>query len=150
MRLIHYIATENQLTMSSNPTIHEGQQLKEFREMLGVKQDVLAHTLGDDWDQKKISRLEEKEKIDDELMAQVAAALKVKPEAIRNFNKERAIYHIQNNHEGAYSGATNFQAYQNNYQCTFNPLDKLMESIEDNKKLYERMIELLQKMADKK
>ena len=31
--------------------------------------------------------------------------------------------------------------------CTFNPLDKLMESVEENKKLYER---LLQSEKDKK
>lgn len=27
-----------------------------------------------------------------------------------------------------------------NYQCTFNPIEKLMEIIEENKKLYERLL----------
>ena len=131
--------------MNSSPTIHDGQQLKEFREMLGVKQEVLAMTLGDDWDQKKISRLEEKEKIDDELMKQVAAALKVKPEAIRNFSRERAIYNIQNNYEGSNTG-TNSGAF-NNQHCTFNALDKLMEALEKNEKLYERLINAIEKKS---
>ncbi len=130
--------------MSSSTTSHDGQQLKEFREMLGIKQEVFANALGEDWNQKKVSRLEEREVIDDELMDQIATALQVKPEAIRNFNKEKAIYNIQNNYEGSNTGV-NSGAFNNQY-CTFNPLDKLMESIEENKKLYERLIELMQEM----
>lgn len=35
--------------------IHHGQNIKRFREMLNLKQDALAHELGEDWNQKKIS-----------------------------------------------------------------------------------------------
>ena len=28
-----------------------------------------------------------------------------------------------------------------NYRCTFNPLDKYIEAMEENKKLYERLLE---------
>ena len=34
---------------TSNPKIHEGRNLKRFREMLGIKQDVLAFELGEEW-----------------------------------------------------------------------------------------------------
>ena len=40
--------------------IHEGRNVKRFREMLGIKQDALAANLGDDWNQQKISLLEQK------------------------------------------------------------------------------------------
>ncbi|MGC4056624.1 MAG: hypothetical protein QM743_00665 [Chitinophagaceae bacterium] len=40
--------------------IHEGRNVKRFREMLGIKQDALAIDLGDDWNQKKISLLEQR------------------------------------------------------------------------------------------
>jgi hypothetical protein len=37
--------------------IHQGRNVKRFREMLGIKQDALAFDLGEDWNQKKISML---------------------------------------------------------------------------------------------
>lgn len=37
--------------------IHEGRNVKRFREMLGIKQDALAFELGDDWNQQKVSHL---------------------------------------------------------------------------------------------
>ena len=33
--------------------VHEGRNIKRFREMLGIKQDALAADLGDDWNQQK-------------------------------------------------------------------------------------------------
>ena len=38
---------------TSNPKIHEGRNLKRFREMLAIKQDHLAFELGEDWNQQK-------------------------------------------------------------------------------------------------
>jgi hypothetical protein len=40
--------------------IHEGRNLRRIREILGVKQEALAAELGDDWNQQKISYLEQK------------------------------------------------------------------------------------------
>jgi len=34
--------------------IHQGRNVKRFREMLGIKQEALAFDLGNDWNQKKI------------------------------------------------------------------------------------------------
>ena len=44
-------------------TIHQGRNVKRFREMLGIKQERLALELGEDWNQRKISLLEQKEVI---------------------------------------------------------------------------------------
>ena len=38
--------------------IHQGRNVKRFREMLGIKQEALAFDLGEEWNQKKISLLE--------------------------------------------------------------------------------------------
>jgi len=54
----------------------------------------LAHQLGEDWNQKKISVLEQKEVIDDPLLEQVAKLLKVPAEEIKNFDEEAAIANI--------------------------------------------------------
>lgn len=139
-----------------NKTIHHGRNIKRFREMLGLKQEGLAYLLGEDWNQKKISVLEQKEIIEDPLLEKLAVELKVPAEAIRNFDEEAAIYNIQNNYEGSNPGVTGVNSGTNNYDCTFNPLDKYVEALDDIKKLYERLLqsereknEILQKLMDK-
>jgi transcriptional regulator with XRE-family HTH domain len=125
--------------------IHEGRNVKRFREMMGIKQEVLALELGGEWSQKKISVLESKEKIEDDLLAEIAKILKVPEDAIRNFDEEKAVLNIQNNYQGSNQGANNVSI--NNNHCTFNPIDKLLETVEElksalteNKNLYERLL----------
>ena len=123
--------------------------------MMGIKQEALAYMLGDDWNQQKISLLEQKEQIDDPLLEEIAAQLKVPAEAIKKFDEEMAVFNIQNNYEGSNTGANG--VYTNNNNCTFNPLDKYVEAMEANKQLYERLLQsekekndLLQRMLDQR
>ncbi len=133
-------------------TIHQGRNIKRFREMLGIKQEGLALELGEDWNQRKISLLEQKDVIEDDLLAQVAKVLKVPVEAIKNFDEEAAVHNIQNNFDNSIVNA----GPTINYKCTFNPLDKWAEEITENRKLYERLLqaekekmELMQRILDK-
>jgi len=119
---------------ASNRTIHQGRNVKRFREMLGIKQDALAADLGDDWSQKKISLLEQKETIDDQLLQQLSAALKIPVEAIENFDEEQAVNIIANTFQGE------AVAYAEQYKCEFNPLDKIVQLHEEKIALYERML----------
>ena len=126
-------------------TVHHGRNIKRIREIQGVKQEALALELGEDWNQKKISLLESKETVDDALLTQVANALKITPDVIKNFDEEKAIYNIQNNYDNA----------QHNINYQFNPIDKWIESLDENKKLYERLlqserekVELLEKVLE--
>jgi len=116
-------------------TIHQGRNVKRFREMLGIKQEALALELGDDWNQRKVSLLEQKEVIEPELLEQVAKVLKVPTEAIKNFDEEQAIFNIQHNYEGSNNQGANLV-----YQSTINPIEKWLEALEENKKLYERLL----------
>lgn len=117
--------------------IHEGRNVKRFREMLGIKQDALAFELGEDWNQQKISLLEQKETVDAALLQQISAALKIPAEAIKNFDEEQAVNVIANTfHEKAFENA-----FANNCTFNFNPLDKLIEALEENRKLYERLLQ---------
>ncbi|MEO3403237.1 helix-turn-helix transcriptional regulator [Mucilaginibacter sp. CAU 1740] len=120
--------------------VHHGRNVKRFREMLGLKQEALALELGDDWSQRRISLLEAKEVIEPELLSKVAQALRVPEEAIKNFDEEKAIYNIQNNYEGANAGSGALGQYQNYHDCTFNPIEKWLEVLDENKKLYERLL----------
>jgi transcriptional regulator with XRE-family HTH domain len=110
--------------------VHQGKNVKRFREMLGMKQDALALAMGDDWNQQKISLLEQREVIDPSILEQVAKVLKINPEAIKNLGEESAINIFSNTFSDFKDNAS---ASAMNYQCTFNPLDKVLE-------LYERML----------
>jgi len=115
-------------------TIHQGRNVKRFREMLGIKQEALAFDLGDDWNQKKISLLEQKEEIEPKLLQQIADLLKVPADAIKNFDEEQAVNIISNtfNDNAILNGV--------NYNPTFNPIDKLVDALEENKKLYDALL----------
>lgn len=134
---------------STGKTIHEGRNVKRFREMLGIKQEALAAALGDDWNQKKISLLEAKDKIEAGILDEVAKALKVPVEAIQNFDEENALNVISNTfHEAAFIGSHG--------TFNINPIEKWMEAMEENKKLYERLLQaerekvaLLEKLLNK-
>lgn len=131
--------------------VHEGRNVKRFREMMGIKQEGLAASLGEDWSQKKISVLESKEKIEDALLAEIAKILNVPEEAIRNFDEERAVNIISNNFSDFKDNAT--ANVPLNYYPTFNPLDKLMETVEELKKLHaekEALYERLLKAQENK
>lgn len=111
--------------------------MKRFREILGMKQESLAIELGDDWTQKKISLLEDKELIEPALLQKVADILKVPTPVLENFDAESAISIIANNFT---SNDTSTMNAANN-QCEFNPLEKWLQAMDENKKLYERLIE---------
>lgn len=123
--------------------IHLGRNIKRFREMFGIKQEGLALELGDDWNQKKISLLEQKEVIEPELLEQIARVLKVPVEAIKNFDEEKAVHIISNtfNDSSILNGI--------NYNPTFNTIDKIVELYEALVKSEHEKVELMQKILDK-
>ena len=142
------------MSTATTKKIHEGRNVKRFREMLGIKQDALAANLGDDWNQQKVSLLEQKETIDPALLQQISSALKIPAEAIQNFDEEQAVNIIANTVTTVNDNATG-QLFQIN--PVINPIEKWIEVIEENKKLYERLLqlereknELLQRMLDGK
>lgn len=136
--------------------IHHGRNIKRFREMLGIKQEALAMELGDDWSQKKVSLLEGKQEVESGLLEKVAQVLKLPVEALENFDEESAVNVISNTFTNHDNSAT-LNGHTIHYSPNFNPLDKLIEALEENKKLYERLlqserekVELLQKMLDRR
>ncbi len=121
---------------SSNRKIHQGRNIKRFREMLGIKQDALAFELGEDWNQQKISLLEQKEAIESSLLQQVAQILKIPAEAIENFDEEQAVNIIANTfNEGSFLNTGNTPVFN------VNPIDKIIELHNEKIALYERMLQ---------
>lgn len=119
------------------PKIHEGRNVKRFREMMGIKQETLAYELGEDWNQKKVSLMEQKEVLDPEVLYKVSQALKIPDVAIKNFDEEKAITIIANtvNNNDHATGNALF-----NYYPTINPLEKMVQLHEEKIQLYERML----------
>ncbi len=111
---------------------HIGRKIGRIRELRGMKQETLAEQLG--ISQQAISNIENSEKVDDAKLDEIAKALGVTKEGIENFSEEAILNIIGNTYHVDNSSAVN-------YGCTFNPLDKLIESYEENRKLYERLLQ---------
>ncbi len=116
-------------------TIHEGRNVKRIREILGIKQDALAVELG--LSQQAVSLLEQKEALDEKILLDISKILKVPVEAIKNMTDDSAASFINTFYDHSVNNAP-----LGNFQCTFNPLEKYVEAMEANKKLYERLIEV--------
>jgi transcriptional regulator with XRE-family HTH domain len=125
------------MSTATTKKIHEGRNVKRFREMLGIKQDALAADLGDDWNQQKVSLLEQKETIDPALLQQISFALKIPAEAIQNFDEEQAVNIISN------TFGDNACVGNPNSTFNFNPIEEI-------KKLHEEKIALLERMLKEK
>jgi transcriptional regulator with XRE-family HTH domain len=131
------------MSTATTKKIHEGRNVKRFREMLGIKQDALAADLGDDWNQQKVSLLEQKETIDPALLQQVSSALKIPAEAIQNFDEEQAINIISNTfHDEAFIGNSGGTYH-------INPIEKLVQLHKEKIVLYERMLKEKDEMMTK-
>ena len=144
--------------MANNHKAHHGKNLRRFREWYGWKQEALAFEMGDDWTQKKISLLEQKDVIEDEILKQLSTVLKVPVEAFDILQEESCVNFINN----TISDVENFEniggtgnTVAGNY--INNPIEKWLEVIDENKKLYERLlqserekVEMLQELLKKK
>lgn len=115
--------------------VHEGRNIKRFREMMGMKQDALAWELGEEWNQQKISLLEQRERVDEDILQRIAGALKVPAEALKTFDEEQVINIITNN-----MPSDNATGTVNYYPNFFNPMDKWVETLEEVKRLNAEII----------
>ena len=107
---------------------HIGRNISRIRELRGMKQEALAIAIG--VSQQTISNIEGSETVDEDKLQLIAKELGVNAEAIKNYSDEAIFNNIQNNYEGSvvHTGPTV------NHNCSFNPLDKVVE-------LYERLVQ---------
>lgn len=124
--------------------IHQGRNVKRFREMLGIKQEALAFDLGEEWNQKKISLLEQKDIVEDHLLQAISKALKIPVEAFKNFDEEQAVNIISNTfNDGSFLNTGHTPTFN------VNPIDKLIQLHEEKIALYERMLKEKDEMMDR-
>ncbi|MBB5334606.1 XRE family transcriptional regulator [Chryseobacterium koreense] len=102
--------------------------------MLGIKQEALAFDLGEDWNQKKISLLEQRDEIDVLLLQKISGALKIPVEAFQNFDEEQAVNLIS-------CTFSDNAMFNNKIEIqNINPVDQLMKIHDEKIALYERML----------
>jgi len=80
--------------MSTAKPKHIGRNISRIRELRQMKQEALAQAMG--VSQQTVSNLENSETIDDEKLSEVAKALGVSPEGIKQFSEE-AVFNYFNN-----------------------------------------------------
>ncbi|WP_231426995.1 helix-turn-helix domain-containing protein [Pedobacter sp. Leaf250] len=119
-------------TSEKNTRMHLGRKVSRIRELRGMKQDTLAFELG--LSQQAISKLEQSAEIEDKTLDKIATVLGLSSEAIKNFSED-AVFNIIGNTVTNHDNGALF-----NYYPSFNPIDKLMELVEENKDLYERLL----------
>ena len=117
---------------------HIGRNISRIRELRGMKQEALAMAIG--VSQQSVSNIEGSETVEEEKLTEVAKALGVTVEAIKNFSEEAMINYFNTFTENDFSNSQGAN-FGNNNVCTLNPLDKLVEAYEENKKLYERLVQ---------
>ncbi|MBS7231469.1 helix-turn-helix transcriptional regulator [Flavobacterium psychroterrae] len=105
-----------------------GRNISRIRELRGMKQGALADAIGTS--QQTISSIETSETVDFDKLVQIAKALGVTVEAIENFTEESVFNFFNNFYDNS---ANNGAIHAAN--CTFNPLDKVIE-------LYERLVQV--------
>ena len=103
---------------------HIGCNISRIRELRGMKQEALAIAIG--VSQQTISNIEGSEHVDETMLQKLSAVLNVSPEGIKQFSEE-TVFNIINN------TFTDNSSNNNNYLCSINPLDKVLE-------LYERLL----------
>jgi transcriptional regulator with XRE-family HTH domain len=116
--------------------VHHGRNVKRFREMLGMKQEAFATELGEDWSQRRVSLLEQKEHIEDNILEEVGRVLKVPVDAIKSLDDDAAVNIISNTFSDFKDNSIANASY-----CTFNPIDKILELYDDKVTLLERLLE---------
>ncbi|WP_294231880.1 helix-turn-helix transcriptional regulator [uncultured Chryseobacterium sp.] len=127
--------------------IHQGRNIKRFREMLGIKQEALAFDLGKDWNQKKISILEQKGVVEEALLKKISEVLNIPVEAFQNFDEEQAINIIANTVTTVNDQATG-QLYQ--IHSTIDTSEKWLEALAEIRKLNEEKTALYERMLKEK
>ena len=113
------------LTNRSNST-KIGTKVQLIRKYFGIKQEALASELG--ISQQEYSKIEQQEDIEESTLSEIARALNVSPQVIKNFNVEKAIANINYSHTG-----NSNPEFENTRVINVDPINKIVE-------LYERLL----------
>ncbi len=113
--------------------LHKGRKIERVRKLRGWTQAELGDKLG--ITKQAVSKLEQADNIGDDKLKEVAEALGVTFEGLKDFNEEKVLYNTNNFYENSGVSATNLSA---NIETINNPLKETIE-------MFERQLEALRK-----
>ncbi|HLT87952.1 MAG TPA: helix-turn-helix transcriptional regulator [Sphingobacterium sp.] len=113
------------IVLQEERKIKQGEVVAKLRRMQGIKQEALGKMCPSNFSQQKISEFESQIVIEEPTLEELANALGVTVEFIKNFNDDNAIYNIQHNHDFK----ENAVAHQN-HQPIFNENPNLTSLLE--------------------
>lgn len=119
---------------------HIGRKIGRIRELRGMKQEILAEALN--ISQQAVSKIEQSPEIEDDKLEEIAKVLGVTKEAIESFSEENVFNIINNTFQDNSSN-------NNNYLCTINPIEKIVELYERLVQAEKDKIEYLEKLLNK-
>jgi len=105
---------------------HIGRNISRIRELRQMKQEALAQAIG--VSQQTISAIENSESVDEERLQEIAKALGVSAEAIKNFSEESVINYFNSFYDNSASQGHFGPVYN------FNPIEKIIE-------LYDKLVQ---------
>ena len=124
-------------TANYTNVLHIGRKIERIRRLRGMTQTELGDSLG--VSKQAISKMEQTEQLDDERVKQVAEALGVTDEGLKNFHEEKVLYNTINFYENCGVNSASISAHAETETINNFPLEKTIEMFE----------KLLQKEKDK-
>lgn len=117
---------------------HLGRKIERVRRLRGMNQTDLGRLLG--ITKQAVSKMEQLEKIEEERLKEIANALGVTEEGLKNFDDEKVLYNTVNFYENC---GVNADAISANMETVNNfPIDKAIE-------FFEKLLEAQQNKFDK-
>lgn len=118
--------------------LHIGRKIERIRRLRGLTQTELGDVLG--ITKQAVSKMEQTEQIDDERLKNIAEALGVTEDGLKNFHEERVIYNTNNFYENC--GVTSTAISGNTENFNNFPIEKTIE-------LFEKLLEKERKNFEK-
>jgi transcriptional regulator with XRE-family HTH domain len=124
-------------------SLHRGRKIERIRKLRGMTQSELASKLGG-ISKQAVSKMEQSENISDDKLKEVANALGVTFEGLKEFSEEKVLYNTLNFYENSNVNATNISA---NIETVNNPLKETIELFEKQLKMAREEFMLLLKKS---
>ena len=125
-------------TSITMPYLHHGRNIRRLRDMLGIKQNVIAEAIN--MSQQNFSKLEQKEMIDNETLEKIAKVMEIPSEVIKNFSEDAAINIISSTLHGN-SGSVMFNPTFHTVEKVVELYDKLLAGKDEQIALLKKMLE---------
>ena len=127
-------------------SLHRGRKIERVRKLRGWTQTDLATKLN--ISKQAVSKLEQSENVSDEKLTEIAHALGVTFEGLRDFTEEKVLYNTNNFYENCGVSASNIAA---NVENIHNPLKETIEMFEKQLEAARRdLLEIVKQNITKK